>query len=343
MVSRKKTANSKGRKAAKQGKKTQEANGPQKQRLKVNKNVQDEDDFLNEAIMIAATEKQALEEAAAAEERRQDSGDPQGRHQTGNTALREGTDDDRCWHGFKPSSHRQHVLCYEFVKTFGTVHDEATARNEDGFVLGIKATEEKHPEAWKDMACIKSIISCCLCIGTKLICEGEYNGSRLYATLARYLEEVIAVENSIQNDIYWTKVFQLYGADEHTLVKYFRRRIPCNCLNERYNEVKHLTKLGICYNPDCPLPDRKSERCKLRHCTKCCQANYCSIECQRADWKSHKKTCVDWSSKNKTDADILEVLADTQCHEKITDIAAMSKALAQEWSEKAEKHCTHGW
>ena len=152
---------------------------------------------------------------------------------------------------------------------------------------------------------------------------------------------MIAVHGNIQNDIYWTKVFELSSADEHTLVKFFRRRIPCSCLNEKYKEVKHVTKLGICYNPACLLPDRKTERCKLSQCTRCRQANYCSVECQRADWKSHKKTCADWSSKNKNTPDVLEV-AEYQCIEK-GDFAAMSKALAQEWSEKADHQSIHGW
>jgi hypothetical protein len=319
MASRKKAANSKGRRvAAKEGKKTQEKAGS-------HSSVADEDAVLEEAIMIAATEKKALEAAAA--EERQDSSDARGGHhrQSENVPI--------CSHGFKPSSRSQHVLCYEFVKTYGTEHDTAVTRNEDGFKMGITATVQKHPEAWHNQASIETIICYCLSKGTQHVCEGDHNGARLYAALARYLEEVIAVENNIQNDIYWTKVFELCGADEHTLVKYFRRRIPCSCLDEKYEEVKNVTKLGLCYNPQCPLPDRKTDRSKLMHCTRCRQANYCSIECQRAAWSYHKAFCVDWASKKKTEA--AEVFL-----EKKVDKAAMSKALAQEWAERAEKYST---
>jgi hypothetical protein len=45
--------------------------------------------------------------------------------------------------------------------------------------------------------------------GTQYVGEGDRNGARLYAALARYLEEDIAVENNIQNNINWTKVFEL--------------------------------------------------------------------------------------------------------------------------------------
>jgi hypothetical protein len=79
-----------------------------------------------------------------------------------------------------------------------------------------------------------------------------------------------------------------------------------------------VTKLGICYNPQCSLPDRKTDHSKLMDCTRCLQANYCSLECQRATWSYHKAFCVDCTSKTKT------VFLD-----KKVDKSAMSKALAQ--------------
>jgi hypothetical protein len=321
MASRTKAANNKGRRiAANEGTKKAGSHCPQEKVVQA-----DDDAFLEEAIMIAATEKKALEASAAAEDR-QDSSDVLGDQQA-EVIL--------CWHGYKP---RQHVLCIEFVKTFGTEHDAAVTRNEDGFKIGIKATIQKHPEAWHDQASIESIVCYCLSKGTQHICEGFHDGALLLAALARYLEEVVAVENNIQNDIQWTKVFELYGADEHTLVKYFRRRVPCSCLDEVYEEVKHMRKLGICYNPQCPLPNRKTDRSKLMLCTRCRQANYCSIECQKASWSYHKTFCVDWTSKKqKTEAEAFL--------EKKVDVIAMSKAVAQEWADRTENYSTDrdGW
>ena len=37
------------------------------------------------------------------------------------------------------------------------------------------------------------------------------------------------------------KQFEFLAADEHTLVKYLRKNIPSNCLDEKYNEVKSVT------------------------------------------------------------------------------------------------------
>ena len=55
-----------------------------------------------------------------------------------------------------------------------------------------------------------------------------------------------------------------------------------------------MTKMGICYHPHCGLRNRKKvERCKMFYCTRCGDINYCSIECQKADWGGHKEFCDD--------------------------------------------------
>lgn len=43
-----------------------------------------------------------------------------------------------------------------------------------------------------------------------------------------------------------SRLYELNNADEHTLVEYFATRIPCSCLDEKYEQVKSITKTGIC-------------------------------------------------------------------------------------------------
>jgi hypothetical protein len=63
------------------------------------------------------------------------------------------------------------------------------------------------------------------------------------------------------------------------------------CLDEKYKEVKSITKMGVCCNPKCSLPGRKVERKGMLHCIRCRLHYYCSRECQEADWPVHKKLC----------------------------------------------------
>jgi hypothetical protein len=77
-------------------------------------------------------------------------------------------------------------------------------------------------------------------------------------------------------------------------VNFFRKRIPCQCLDKKYKEVKSIIKMGLCCNPACSLPDRQVERKKMFKCTggcRCSNTYYCSYECQKADWSEHKKEC----------------------------------------------------
>jgi hypothetical protein len=49
--------------------------------------------------------------------------------------------------------------------------------------------------------------------------------------------------------------------------------------------------MGMCFNPECTLPNGKVERKGMLHCIRCRQENYCSRECQVARWPAHKEAC----------------------------------------------------
>ena len=111
------------------------------------------------------------------------------------------------------------------------------------------------------------------------------------AMLACYFEEWMACKVHETKDVMnWTKIHELLAADDHTLVSYYRKRIPCSCLDKKYKEVKSVKKMGFCYNSNCSQ-GRKVERSKMFCCTQCGVANYCSVECQKADWRRHEQFC----------------------------------------------------
>ena len=99
---------------------------------------------------------------------------------------------------------------------------------------------------------------------------GITDNARVYATFACFFEETKAVSlNAAQATPNWAKVLELNTADEHTLVQYFRKRISCSCLDEKYNEAKSITKMGMCCNRTCALPDKKAKRGAMMYCTGC--------------------------------------------------------------------------
>ncbi|KAJ3129132.1 hypothetical protein HK098_002373 [Nowakowskiella sp. JEL0407] len=43
--------------------------------------------------------------------------------------------------------------------------------------------------------------------------------------------------------------------------------------------------------------------CELKHCGRCLEASYCSVDCQRKDWKTHKNRCKELAVIEKNSAD----------------------------------------
>jgi hypothetical protein len=140
---------------------------------------------------------------------------------------------------------------------------------------------------------MKHVVSCLVASGAqRCILSENIFFSQIEASFACYFEQLIAFNMKTAPMIDCHSIGELQMSDINTLVNYFRKRIPCKCLDKRRKEVKSVTKMGRCCNPTCSLPDRQVERKKMFRCTGCSSMYYCSYECQKAHWKSdHKKIC----------------------------------------------------
>ena len=295
MTSKKKSRN-KARRAGKSRKVRADEDGAvngidsEMQRLQISnnkrKNSKDdegEDALLEAAINLAAAEREELEAAAKNDEV---------------------NNSEECHHGFIVSTPKNHV-CAAFFESFA---NEYNARYESEHMYQLfqntyEATKTKFAEVWNDSDTMQRVASHFILHGTNDILEGKHHAASRNAMCSNFFEQwaaAVVYLNKIQASCdwdkfdkfcHWPKLFELFMGDEHTLVSFFRKRTPCKCLDSKYKEVKSITKIGFCYNPKCSLPERKTARSKMLSCTQCRKANYCSSECQAADWPFHKGFC----------------------------------------------------
>ncbi len=208
-----------------------------------------------------------------------------------------------CLHGFDPFPNDD--ICSKFINTFvreffkcyiKTVCEAHMIERPaiEALLKARGATKEEYSEVWNDASKMKQVISYFLYNGTMNILDEEDDSFNSAIIFARFHEQWLKVEvHKTQACIDWLKVVGSvgFGCDKHSRVKYFWRRIRCSCLDEKYEEVKSITKMGVCFNHDCAHPNRTVERSKLRCCSRCRSVAYCSRECQAADWSVHKEFC----------------------------------------------------
>jgi len=82
------------------------------------------------------------------------------------------------------------------------------------------------------------------------------------------------------------KTRDLIQGNERDVVRFLKKRIKCNCLNDLYKQTKKLPKVGTCSGCQ-----KQMARKDLMICKDCRVAQYCCVGCQKQDWPDHKEMC----------------------------------------------------
>ena len=158
--------------------------------------------------------------------------------------------------------------------------------------LATDKSQEKFPQVWRSERKPRKIDSLflVLALGANYILSEDIDRARQCAASANYFS---GISEQSFNPLEVVKTTELFVGDQHTLVRYLQERIPCSCLDEKYEEVKDIKKIGLCCNTQCKIPDRMTERSSMVYCSRCRSVSYCSRECQEAHWHwpRHKELC----------------------------------------------------
>mmetsp|Transcript_14554 Transcript_14554/g.21927 ORF Transcript_14554/g.21927 Transcript_14554/m.21927 type:complete len:204 (+) Transcript_14554:73-684(+) len=198
---------------------------------------------------------------------------------------------------FRPSS-TDHgfvsALIDEFNLIYGRLHvlydRDVVAFACKALLAAFKFTQEKYDTVWNDRANLNWTVSFFLANGTQHLLDENDSCARDCAFISYAFEQRAAVFVNQSRTINWPKLLELYIADHHTLVSFFRKRINCSCLDELYKKVKSIPKIGLCYNPYCKH-GRVVTRSKTKCCSQCRGVIFCSRRCQAAHWPRHMKFC----------------------------------------------------
>jgi len=181
----------------------------------------------------------------------------------------------------------------KFLDVFRSEYNAAGGVLNHNIRAAYHVTREEYADVWNSTIIMEWASLCFLREGTQYVLEGKNKAASHCASLA-YCFEQHKSRNLLRKRLTmnWPKLNELYfDPDEHTLISFFKKRISCSCLDSKYQEVKSVKKLGICYNFKCPHPDRKVERSLTKCCSLCRRVNYCSRKCQVDNWKLHWLYC----------------------------------------------------
>jgi len=188
-----------------------------------------------------------------------------------------------CDHG-SPSLRRIHDFTRAFTSAF-IGEARRTSVLESAIQAAHGATARQYADVMWDLSNLELVVETFVSDATEVLLRDKARAG-FYASLACYFEHHIKGGlpiRDIQAFVTTTQMFELHNADnnDRILISYLKRRLSCPCLNDLYNEVKSKRKLGICFNENCFLVDRKAERSKMFYCSRCDLYCYCSIECQK--------------------------------------------------------------
>ena len=144
------------------------------------------------------------------------------------------------------------------------------------YIFALTMSSGKYSNLFKDTEKMRLVLAFLSAEGTSAYLEGDADKAAGRAAMVMAFEDTEVFDEG--------RLMELLhpasgGSREHSIRNFFTAQIPCSCLDQSESRA-------LCHK--CKRVDRSN---LLLQCSACFNVSYCSKECQRADWKSHKKSC----------------------------------------------------
>lgn len=207
-----------------------------------------------------------------------------------------------CTHGCPPRPHPGHLL-QKFIHTWHKQAEQlprlpnATSISIAAILKAMILTHDQCPGIWDNESDRELARRYFVSHGTKAILDANLDHAKAAVLTIKLLENYIPNKEfnprfMLESDGDFMKVKDAIGGCHRSLVRFFKMRVHCSCLDEIYVSSKSLAKMGICDG----CRGRKPRK-DLMTCTRCNTTQYCSSECQLSHWPVHKEYCNCMASK----------------------------------------------
>jgi len=168
---------------------------------------------------------------------------------------------------------------------------------------------KSHKHIWNNESYRKLVIDILVHIGTNMLLCDEGSPLSWPSCVA---QSIIALEHYDGSDDIglviisrvvmskWRDLKNGSSSIRRDTLNFYCKRTTCKCLKKMHLEArKSTTKVGLCW-----YCKEEKERVLLSVCSRCMIDQYCSRECQAADWSEHKKDCDAYVKANREEDEL---------------------------------------
>ena len=204
-----------------------------------------------------------------------------------------------CNHGHEIVISNDHPVM-SFMDQFFVNLDKRKMKTDDNLMLTFKT----HTHIWTNERHRKLAISILLRIGSNLMIRFGTDVDVSWPVCLA--QSIVLLEHYNGNDIdsvFNSRVVASTNRDldpgvsstRRDTLKFFRKRTSCKCLKKMHLEArKTMPKMGLCW-----YCKGEKERIHLSVCSSCMINQYCSRQCQVADWPRHERSCKEYARIHK--------------------------------------------